>query len=75
MKQHTPGQVAHYPRWEVFERKLSDGSSVFDLYFMLREGTSAGGAVIEAISEGRAYAAMDAMNAAADLARGTARWA
>jgi len=53
-----------YPRWEAFERKLGDGSAVYDLYFMRREGVAFSGAVLYVVSERDAYDACDKMNAA-----------
>jgi len=60
--------------WQVLERKLSDGSSVFSVHFLIDPSTRryAGEVVIEAVNEGAAFDARDAMNLATAQARGLA---
>ena len=61
---HTPGP------WEVFEKKLTDGSCVYDLHYRLYGARFAGEVVINAFSEAAAFEARDAMNAAIAKAEG-----
>lgn len=55
--------------WHVFEKKLSDGSSVFDVHYCLGR-KYAGDVVIHCESENAAFDARDAMNAAIEKATG-----
>ena len=57
-----------YPQWQVFERKLSDGSSVFDVWFMQSDGTIESNPIVYARDEISAYALADELNAAIERA-------
>jgi len=58
-------QRGKWAPWTVFEKKLSDGSKVFDLHFKLDRGNAyASNVVINCISEKDAFECADKMNAA-----------
>ena len=54
--------------WQVFERTLSDGSKVYDVWYVRANGVGVPEVTVHATSEGAAYRCADELNAAMDKA-------
>ena len=50
--------------WAVHERTLSDGSKVYDVWYMRKDGVGVPEVTIHAYSEAAAYTCADELNAA-----------